>query len=105
MIPETITQPIPGKTEPPTVVKRTFITIHSRGLTNRYHGTDNPYPFPNDREEHFRLDQLQIAFRTVLGGNVLVPLALGPQIGMSPVSGIRELMNSRPWDRQWTVGH
>ena len=48
-------------------------------LIHRYHGmTGNPYPFPNDELEKERLDQLQYCIRTLIGGNVVVPIVNNP---------------------------
>lgn len=45
----------------------------------RYHGVKNvEYPLPNDNEEHKRLEDMQLVFRTILGGNVLAPISEHP---------------------------
>jgi len=36
------------------------------------------YPLPNDEEEHKRLDNLQLACRELLGGNVFAPISPTP---------------------------
>jgi len=36
------------------------------------------YPLPNDDEEHKRLEDMQLVFRTLLGGNVLAPISDHP---------------------------
>ena len=45
-------------------------------LKCRYHSAEkSTYPLPNDEFEHRRLDDLQLASRILLGGNVFVPLS------------------------------
>jgi ubiquinone/menaquinone biosynthesis C-methylase UbiE len=36
---------------------------------------NNPYPLPNDDQEHHRLDDLQFVIRTLLGCNVIPPIS------------------------------
>ena len=36
---------------------------------------ESSYPLGHDDAEHFRLEKLQLVFRTVLGGNVHVPIS------------------------------
>jgi len=36
------------------------------------------YPLPNDEEEHKRLEDMQLVFRTLLGGNILAPISEHP---------------------------
>ena len=46
---------------------------------HRYHGVKTvEYPLPNDDEEHKRLEDLQLVFRTILGGNILAPIPTNP---------------------------
>src|ERR1700736_2121942 len=41
----------------------------------RYHAVEtNRYPLPNDEEETMRLDELHYLYRSLLGGNVVVPI-------------------------------
>jgi len=45
----------------------------------RFHGIKkSSYPLPNDEEEHKRLDNLQLACRELLGGNVFAPISPTP---------------------------
>jgi SAM-dependent methyltransferase len=45
----------------------------------RFHGVQKcPYPLPNDEEEHRRLDDMQLACRELLGGNVFAPISSTP---------------------------
>jgi len=45
----------------------------------RYHGVGkSTYPLPNDEEEHKRLDNLQLACRELLGGNIFAPISPTP---------------------------
>jgi len=42
---------------------------------SRYHAfTDNPYPYPADETEAFRLDALQDMHRILFGKNVFAPI-------------------------------
>jgi len=44
-----------------------------------YHGVKHvDYPLPNDDNEHKRLEDMQLVFRTILGGNVLAPITEHP---------------------------
>ena len=44
-------------------------------MPNRYHGfTDNPYPFPADEKEGYRLDSLQDTYKILFKKNVLAPI-------------------------------
>jgi len=36
------------------------------------------YPLPNDDEEHKRLEDVQLVFRTLIGGNVIAPISEHP---------------------------
>jgi SAM-dependent methyltransferase len=52
--------------------------IEARTDVISYHNNKNVYPLTNDEEEHERLDDLQLACRTFLGGNILAPIPLDP---------------------------
>ena len=36
------------------------------------------YPLPNDNEEHKRLEDVQLVFRSIVGGNVVAPISEHP---------------------------
>ena len=45
----------------------------------RFHRVEkSTYPLPNDEKEHKRLDDLQLACRELLGGNVFAPISSTP---------------------------
>lgn len=45
-------------------------------LYARYHGSAiNPYLYPNDAEEHSRLANMHVIFRSIWGCNVMVDLS------------------------------
>jgi SAM-dependent methyltransferase len=49
---------------------------------DRYHGTRNPYPLPNDEKEKKRLDKQHCAIKSFIGENIVVPILQSPtQIG------------------------
>lgn len=56
--------------------------IHSvLDIDDRYHGiADTPYFHPCDESERSRLDSLQNVFRSVYGGNVMVPITAEPTL-------------------------
>jgi len=60
-------------------VKGGTFSILKRPLITSHHGTEAPYPLPNDNKEQHRLDQLQFLAKSVMGGNVYVPIAREPQ--------------------------
>jgi len=46
---------------------------------SRYHDIKTvEYPLPNDEEEQKRLEDMQLVFRTILGGNILAPICGQP---------------------------
>ena len=73
---------------------------------NRFHGmVSNPYPLPNDDVEKDRLDDLQECFRTLLGGNIVVPIRHNPtQIGSSDLKSTI-IAQSWRWNRLWEMGY
>ena len=75
-------------------------TVLSNSLIPSHHGfSDNPYPFPNDELEQHRLDELQMCMRTLLGGNVMVPIQRRPtQIGLEMHTYFRLMKSGR---RMW----
>jgi hypothetical protein len=44
----------------------------------RYHCKNNPYPYPNDEEEHARLAVLHSVVKSFFGNNILAPLSQKP---------------------------
>ena len=46
----------------------------------RYHGVKKShYALPNDKEEHERLDKMQLMCRSLIGGNILAPISPQPK--------------------------
>jgi hypothetical protein len=46
-----------------------------------YHAfADNPYPFPADERESYRLDALHDEYKILFGKNVLVPIEHAPRL-------------------------